>query len=276
MRQIQPQVSAFVLHSRAFQENSLIIQLFSLELGRFSVVAKGIKSKRSQARRALLQPFNEVLIDCVGKKELKTLTHCQLVISPERPLSVGLQGKALACGFYANELILRALPEYQENEALFHAYRRLVDTLAGQTNSLASDSSGSGAPNPAPILRDFEMSLLTAMGISPDCQYDLLQTPIVPDGLYRMLPQQGFERVDAKIDDIQETSVGEPVQKYVTTNEFDQCFSGRAILSLANGNYQPQDAKASQGITALLLREVIGDKPLQSRKLWQHMSLNET
>jgi len=271
MREIHPQASAFVLHSRAFQENSLILQLFSLELGRFSVVAKGIKSKRSQARRALLQPFNEILIDYVGKNELKTLTHCQLVVSPQRPVSVGLQGKALACGFYANELILRALPEYQDNATLFDAYRQLVNALSEQVGSATPSEN---ALNLSPILREFEMSLLAAMGILPDCRYDLRQDPILPDGDYRLLSQQGFERVDAKAENIDGKSVREPAQKYTTVNNLDECFSGRVILSLADGKPRPEDARAGQRITALLLREVIGDKPLQSRKLWQHMSLN--
>ena len=115
------QVSAFVLHSRAFQENSLIIQVFSLELGRFSLIAKGIKGKRSMARKAQLQPFQKLLIEFTGKSDLKTLIHCELTAA--QPVSIlSLQGQALACAYYASELVLRGLPEGHEYPELFHFY----------------------------------------------------------------------------------------------------------------------------------------------------------
>ena len=53
--------SAFVLHSRPFKENQLILELLVQGEGRISVVAsKG--SKKNSSRSALLQPFRALSV----------------------------------------------------------------------------------------------------------------------------------------------------------------------------------------------------------------------
>jgi len=54
----------------------------------------------------------------------------------------------------------------------------------------------------------------------------------------------------------------------------DSIYSGQAILCLATGEHFPEHFKACQAITAHFLADIIGHKPLQSRKLWQHLGLN--
>lgn len=273
MKQNYLQVSAFVLHAKPFKENSQILQLFSLEQGRFSVIAKGVKGKRSQARKAILQPFNELTIHYIGKSELKTLTQCDLVTSPSFMPGMSLQGKVLACGYYANELLLRALPERHDYPELYFAYRQFISSLKEE-------------PEVAPLLRNFEIALLTAMGIAPDCEFDIEQNPIDRDKQYTYIQQSGFKLAEPSVNyhsinvGIRESGIGEPgkretAQKVMNERgpDYGDSYSGQAILSLSTGEYYSEHLKASQQITHLLLREVIGDKPLQSRKLWQHMGL---
>jgi|GEM_PF-2290485 len=287
MKHNTTQVSAFVLHAKSYQENSQIIQLFSFELGRFSIIAKGIKGKRSQARKAVLQPFNELIIGFTGRGDLKTLVHCEIqrVINSSTDRAetncnvdslkgvVGLSGKALACGYYANELILRACPERHEYPELYIHYGEFI-------NQLKSNPFVSNTPV-QPILRNFEVALLTNIGIAPDWIFDLEQNEIQANQYYYLIPEMGFQMVET------ENNCQEPIAEYALNSAqnieksskkssqklTNDSFYGQSILSLATGEHYPEYFKSSQQITAVFLREVIGNKPLQSRKMWQHLNL---
>lgn len=245
MKVAEQQVFAYVLHVKAYQETSQIIQLFSLEQGRFSVIAKGIKSKRSQARKAILQPFFLLNIEFTGKSELKTLLHCEKIAEPGLLFNKGLTGKPLACAYYATELLLRGLPEKQTSPELFESYRHLIEQVA--------ELKPVQIP---PLLRRFEVTLLNTIGIAPDWNFDVDQNPICADKRYLLVHQTGFKLTDS-------------------LNQHES-FTGQSILSLVSGKFDSKNIKSSQKITNLLLKEVIGNKPLHSRKLWQHMSLNQS
>jgi DNA repair protein RecO (recombination protein O) len=281
MNQNFSQVSAFVLHARNYQENSQIIQLFSFELGRFSIIAKGIKGKRSQARKAILQPFSELKVEFTGKSDLKTLIHCETFTqhSLQSPNNISkqntflsMQGKALACGYYANELILRACMERQEYPELYDHYKAFIQLL--KTNSF-------GLEKPvAPIIRDFEVALLTHIGLAPDYLFDIDQNEIKADEEYFLIPEYGFQAHSTIVNDESlENICEEPSSEYRSKSiqpvkKYDS-FKGQAILSLASGEHYPIHYKSSQKIMAVFLQEVIGNKPLQSRKLWQHLTQTE-
>lgn len=53
----------FVLHRKAYSETSLLVELFTEETGRLTVLAKGARAKRS-ALKGILQPLP--LCYCVG------------------------------------------------------------------------------------------------------------------------------------------------------------------------------------------------------------------
>lgn len=273
IRQKTSQVTAFVLHARAYQESSQIFQVFSHEQGRFSLIAKGIKGKSSQAKKALLQPFIQLDITYAGKSELKTLVQCEVASHLNTDHSntsdsnskqsnhqhLTWQGKALACGYYANELVLRACPEKYEFPELFDSYQDLIRQL---NENVADDNQLL-----YPVLRKFEVTLLTVLGIAPDWEYDIEQQPILADKNYQFIAKQGFAL--NRLSSTAQESANQEKKMHNISGEF----SGQSILSLASGEYDSQHHKSTQRITQLLLREVIGDRPLQSRKLWQHMNL---
>jgi DNA repair protein RecO (recombination protein O) len=92
---------AFVLHSIAYKETSLILDVFTRHYGRIALVAKGAKRPHSSLR-PVLQQFQPLQIHFTGKLELKTLTK-----SEWQGGVVPLTGDALLCGFYMNELIVK-------------------------------------------------------------------------------------------------------------------------------------------------------------------------
>ena len=164
---------AFVLHSYAYKESSLIVDLFTVENGRMAVIAKGAKRPASNLRGALLslQPIEAIFS---GRGEVKTLTQAQWL--PGQPW---LTGQALMCGMYLNELLIKLLPREDPHPHLFESYAATLLTLA------ASDEHSA-------ILREFEISLLIEMGYALELKNDVSTgETLLPDTLYRYDPLAG-------------------------------------------------------------------------------------
>jgi hypothetical protein len=115
---------AFVLHSYPYRETSLLVDVFAKGFGRVSVVARAARSPRS-ALRGVLLAFQPLALSWFGKGEVRTLARAEWLGGYPR-----LQGEALMCGFYLNELLLRLLPREDPHEALFDAYAESLLRLA--------------------------------------------------------------------------------------------------------------------------------------------------
>ena len=68
---------AYILHYRPYRETSMLLDVFSRDHGRVSLIARGIKQKRNGAA-LLLQPYQKLLISWSGKSELMTLNNVEL------------------------------------------------------------------------------------------------------------------------------------------------------------------------------------------------------
>ena len=55
----------FELDRRTFSETSLLVDLFSREHGRLTVIAKGARQRKSQVR-GVLRPFGLITLGCVN------------------------------------------------------------------------------------------------------------------------------------------------------------------------------------------------------------------
>lgn len=190
---------AFVLHSYAYKESSLIVDLFTVDNGRMAAVAKGAKRPASNIRGALLslQPV-EVIFS--GRGEVKTLTQAQWL--PGQPW---LTGQALMCGMYLNELLIKLLPREDPHPELFESYAAALLTLAESDEHSA-------------ILREFETSLLAEMGYGLQLVCDVrTDRPLVAETLYRYDPLSGPSE---------------------TGNGFGPVVHGEALLALGRGRFE--------------------------------------
>ena len=77
---------AFVLHTRPYQETSLIIEFFTQSFGRVNAVAKGAKRPKSPLR-SVLTPASRLSVSLSGKSELKNLSSAEIL--DHYPLSDG-------------------------------------------------------------------------------------------------------------------------------------------------------------------------------------------
>lgn len=225
----QDNQSVYVLHSYPFKETSLVVELFSQEFGRVAAVAKGARRPRS-AMRGMLQSFQLLSGTWSGKNELKTLHSLDWAHG-----LVNLQGEALMCGFYMNELLLRLLPREDAHEALFDYYQTTLSTLSKSTDL-------------ATHLRRFELKLLQELGYAVPLIADEHGEVILASKQYRYEAEFGARAPHENHNGVQ--------------------LSGSTLLDMAKDNYQNSLTQAqSKQLMRYLLAHYLGDKPLHTRQL---------
>lgn len=227
----------FVLHSRAYRESSLLLEIFSRQQGRVGLVARGARSARSRWRN-VLQPFRPLLLSWKQRGELGNLVEAEQVAA--LPLQAG---DAWFCGLYVNELLVRALHRGDPHPELFDAYRLLMQQLAGQDE-------------PQARLRSFEKQLLESIGFALVLDFEPSSGAVVePEGWYRYHPESGPRRETAAAN----SADGNP----------PQLISGAALLALESGRIEPQHLGELKWLMRRVLRYHLGDKPLVSQTLFQ-------
>lgn len=229
------QQCAFVLHTRPYSESSWLVEIFSQDFGRLTLIAKGARRTKSKLRGVLL-PFQPLLISWSGKGELPVLTHAELASAP-----LTLTGAALSCGFYVNELLVRLLHRHDPHKTLFRAY---ADTL----NSLSLTGQQETK------LRSFEKALLRELGYALAVEADAdTQEPIERESMYRYIPEQGAFKV-------------------TSTNGKGLCVKGATLLAIAREQWSdPDSLRETKYLMRGVLRHFLGDKPLHSRRLFNDL-----
>jgi DNA repair protein RecO (recombination protein O) len=227
--QLEP---SYVLHSRPFRETSLLLEVLSRSHGRVGLVARGARGARSRWKN-LLQPFRPLLLSWNQKGELGTLTSADQVASPP-----ALEGEALFCGLYANELTTRFLQRQDPHVGLFEFYRTLVSRLSSGELS-------------QPLLRSFEVELLKSAGFGLQLEYEHGSSrEICEDAWYLYVPESGPRRTE-----FEEKRAKELV-------------SGAALLALKSGVIEDQHLRELKALMRKLIRYHLGDKPLNSQALF--------
>ena len=84
----------YVLHRRPYRETSYLVDLFTRESGKMSVVARGVRNSKGD-KKSLLQPFQQIRVQYSGKSDLKNLNQTESFLA-----AVPLSGQALFCGMY--------------------------------------------------------------------------------------------------------------------------------------------------------------------------------
>ena len=227
---------AFVLHTYAYRETSVIVEAFTSGHGRVAMVARGAKRPRSELR-GLLQGFQPLLLSWFGQQELKTLVRAEW--RGGLPL-VG--GSALVCGFYLNELLLKLLPREDPHPRLFASYETALGDLAAGHEQ-------------APVLRRFELTLLAELGYAlPLVREADTDGPVDPAARYHYAFDRGPRRA------LPEPGVRLPLVR------------GATLLALADGNYGDADTAAE---AKRLMREVLDHylerRGVESRRVVQDL-----
>lgn len=230
---------AFVLHTRPYRENQLLVDLLTEQEGKMTASVYVGQSKRS-IKKGLIQPFLPLKLALKGQGNIKQIAHVDSIAK-----SFPLVKHSLFSSFYINELLIRLLTDHIPCPSLFMQYQASLTALAKGADI-------------APQLRLFELSLLEELGLSFDF------SPVFEHdaSYFRYLPEQGFVPVYSTL----------PKQQ-------EQCFEQGHLQVIAQRESLAQNTSYSDAIPndiartyKLLMRQVInqllGNKPLNSRKLF--------
>jgi DNA repair protein RecO (recombination protein O) len=219
--------AAFVLHSRPWRETSLIVDVLSRHHGRQGLVARGAR-RQASGLKARLIPFQPLALSWFGKGQLRTLHAAEW-----QGGGLMLRGHALMCGFYLNELLLRLLPEGDAHEALFDHYVGALEALGAR-------------PEVEPVLRRFELDLLSALGYAQPLGHLADGGDLDPRRRY------GYR-------------IGEGVSPPAGE---EPGYLGKTLLDLAAGDLSdPTTLAEGKLLMRGLLAHYLGDKPLATRQL---------
>ena len=221
----------FVLHSYPYRETSLLLEVFSRNHGRVALVARGARRPRS-ALRGLLMGFQPLLLSWFGKGELRTLHRAEWQGGQPQ-----LQGMALLCGFYLNELLLNLVARDDSHERLFDYYQETLRRLTHEEDHAAT-------------LRCFEKHLLQELGYALLLEREAdTGKPIDPEAHYRYIIERG---IVADTPDILE----------------GLAVSGKTLQDMAADDYR-NTASARQGkqLMRMLINHYLAGKQLHTREL---------
>lgn len=237
----------FILHTYPFKETSVVAEVFTRTHGRVALIARGARRPTSTLR-GVMQPFTPLLLSWFGKAELKTLHGAEWqggLIAP--------QGRALMCGFYLNELMLRLLARNDAHQGLYDAYVRTLTQL--------SEATPTGLEQ---ILRRFEKTLLSETGYAATFDKEAGSGEIVRvDLAYVYQPERGPWRVDSKA----------RVSPANGSREDGVRVSGQTLMDLAADNLDdPNTLAEAKPLMRALINHYLGTKPLYTRQLLRELT----
>jgi len=253
---------AYVLHTRAYRNTSLLVDVFSRHYGKVSLVAKGAYRERS-ALASIKQMFCRLEINWVGQAELKTLSNAQLCGQ-----LYWFQGKPLMSGLYLNELLLKLLNLEDPHPQLFDCYELALTRLNQKIP-------------PEICLRLFEKALLSELGFGLDFLHEVDASghrigPIQPDRFYNFDPEYGLQSVDRVSMNSGSMNFSDSMNddrrlsfERRRTGKITQV-SGRTLLALHDETLVCREVcKEAKQFLGALIRHALGGRVLQSPIVWR-------
>lgn len=224
---------AFVLHQRPYRETSLLLDVFTADYGRLSLVARGMRQSKRRHNNPL-QLFQPLWLNWFGRGDLLTLSKVETISAP-----YWLQGNATLCGLYINELLVRLLMQQQPEPLVFEAYQKALEGLQE-------------ADQAEQVLRLFEKRLLEALGYGLDLTTDSQGEPVEQHLHYSYQPDQGLQ--------------------LCLVNDTKRIISGASLLQLLQENLNdPNSLNETKQLMRLIINYYLDGKPLKSRQLFAEM-----
>ena len=221
----------FLLHQRSYGETSIIAEVFTRNLGKMSVIARGAKKPKSKFFGYLV-PFSRLKITFSGRSELKTLTNI------DRDLSLTntyLSRKSYSL-LYINELMIKLLPKDAEHKPLFDLYSKFIQD---SVNEEKMDY----------LLRNFELDLLEMLGYGINFHADINnEEEIKLNKNYIFVAESGFMASDNAKD-----------------------FSGEDIIKIRERNFADISTKKLKQLTQATIMFCLEGKDLNSRQIFRRL-----
>ena len=219
-----------ILNYYFYKETSLILDVFTKNYGRISLVAKGARRESSKYKGKIIY-FQTLELDWGGKGDLFTLYN--LDWTGKNKIFTGHQ---LINAYYLNELLFKLLPKAEENINIFNLYNDTLILLSNTENSI-------------PILRNYEYSFLDYLGYKPRLETEIDNNKPISEHLhYQYVLDLG--------------------PKQVQVSDGKLIFSGDSLIKIKNRNWK--DMKVLNDAKLLfreIINNIIGYKKVYSREL---------
>lgn len=221
---------AYVLHARAYQETSQILEVLTRHHGRVGLVARGARRPASRWR-SVLQPFLPVRLSWSGRGNLHTLKAAE-----PAGFTTPLAGLAVMGAFYLNELIINFTRRGDPHPELFAAYAAALAELRT-------------LPDTEPTLRRFELALLGAVGYGLNLAGNAAcDTPIDPGSSYEYRLEQG------------------PVPSRAGSGPL--VFAGSHLLAIGRGEFDDREVlQSAKRLLRVVLAHYLDGRILRTRQV---------
>ena len=146
--------AAYILHKRVYRESSQILDVFTRDFGRISLLSRGSRTSRSKTS-GLLQLFQPLVISWQGRGDLPFLSNVEMA----KCKPPNLKARSLLSAMYINELLVYLLHKNDVHENIFDRYHEVLFALKEATEI-------------EPILRLFERDLLAYLGFGMKLECD--------------------------------------------------------------------------------------------------------
>ena len=223
--------TAFILHGRDFRDTSRLLDVFTKDYGRVTLVAKGARSPRSKLQ-GILQPFTPLLISWAGKGDVQTLTGAESVKN-----SINLLGKQVMSAYYINELLQRLTTFHDPHPELFELYSKTLERFLDEEDEL--------------VLRRFEKHLLAEIGYGLNFEVDS------GNGSALAINEKYYYDVEKG-----------PVNIKNNDSEGELIISGQTLHDMFVEKFScSQSQKEAKQLMRVILNHHLGDQPLKTRSL---------
>ena len=222
-----------MLHQRPYRETSLLLDVLTLDYGRISLVARGMRQKKRRNQQAI-QLFQPFWLNWFGRGELLTLGKIAGIQGPYLP-----KGHSTLGGLYINELLVRLLSQQQAEPMIFEAYQQALSGLqaAEQTEQ---------------TLRIFEKRLLESLGYGVDLTTDHEGQTVMPERHYGYLAEAGLRQCAEQ----------DPAR----------LISGASLKQLHDETlHDPVSLNEAKQLMRVIINYHLEGKPLKSRQLFAEM-----
>lgn len=235
--------TAYVLHTRAYRETSVLATFLTQDHGKINGVVRGVrgKTRSSMQKNATLQPFQKLSIQWRERPNSNSDLVTIRTVESE-PVRFFLEGESSFCGLYLNEILYRLLYPRVNVESLFEAYQQTLLKLL-KVNARNEQ---------AWMLRQFEWHLLKELGVSLHADFDANKEPIEPSINYQYYPEVGaYPLLDGH-------EVGNGV-----------LISGDCLLKLSSLTYCETCLGSWKRLLRYVLNLYLGSKPIMTRQLFK-------
>lgn len=230
-------VPAFLLHHAPWRDSSRRLELLTREHGRVTLFARGVRRAASPLR-AVLQPFQRLLVSWSGRGEAGTLIGAEIDGG-----AAPLPPARLMSGFYLNELLLRLFERHDPHPHVFDDYATALELLRG-------------AGHEGRILRIFEKRLLDSLGYGLDLTRECESgAALDPQGHYHFRLESGMA-----------LAVGESTATY----------SGASLTSLAAEDLNDERSlRDARRLLQAALSVCLDGRDLRSREVMRALRKHE-